>query len=262
MKRLLIAFAVLLPAWTASAAQDDSDSRDYRVRVGLGAQLEPEFIGSEKHDLGPYFKVSVARGSDLFKVSSPDDHFGIALINKNRFSFGPGGNIESSRKDSEVGAPLGKVKTTVEAGIFAQYLAKDDAFRLRGELRKGLGGHDGLVGSIGADKIWRDGDNYVVTLGPRLLFSDASYQRAYFGVTPAAALATGLPAYRPSGGLYAAALASGVTYQIGPRFGLFGYARYERLIGDAAKSPIVRELGSRNQTSGGIGLSYIFNVRR
>ncbi len=43
---------------------------------------------------------------------------------------------------------------------------------------------------------------------------------------------------------------------------MFGFARYERLLGDAARSPIVRELGSRNQLSGGIGLSYTFTVRR
>ena len=41
---------------------------------------------------------------------------------------------------------------------------------------------------------------------------------------------------------------------------MFGFARYERLVGDAAKSPIVREFGSRNQLSAGIGLSYTFTV--
>jgi outer membrane protein len=43
---------------------------------------------------------------------------------------------------------------------------------------------------------------------------------------------------------------------------MFGFARYERLVGDAAKSPIVRELGSRNQLSGGAGLSYTFKMSR
>jgi outer membrane protein len=33
-------------------------------------------------------------------------------------------------------------------------------------------------------------------------------------------------------------------------------------MGDAGKSPIVRELGSRNQLSGGLGLSYTFTVKR
>ena len=96
-------------------------------------------------------------------------------------SAGPAANIECSRKNSDVGAPVGKVKTTIEAGAFAQYRWRDN-FRLRGELLKGIGGHEGLVGALGADYILRDGDRYVFSIGPRLLFSDGRYQRAYFGV--------------------------------------------------------------------------------
>ena len=129
-------------------------------------------------------------------------------------------------------------------------------------LLKGVNGHEGLVGTISADKIWRDGDRYVISLGPRVLFSDARYQRAYFGISPAVSLASGLPAYRPGSGVYGGAVASGVTYALNNRWGLFGFARYERLVGDAAKSPIIREFGSRNQLSGGIGLNYTFVIRR
>jgi outer membrane protein len=43
---------------------------------------------------------------------------------------------------------------------------------------------------------------------------------------------------------------------------VFGYGRYERMVGDAAKSPIVRDLGSRNQLSGGLGISYTFIMKR
>jgi outer membrane protein len=95
-----------------------------------------------------------------------------------------------------------------------------------------------------------------------VLFSNAKYQRAFFGVTPTAATATGLPVYRPDSGIHAVAATSGLTYQFGPQFGMFGYARYERLVGDAGKSPIVRQLGSRDQLSAGIGLSYTFKVKR
>jgi outer membrane protein len=62
--------------------------------------------------------------------------------------------------------------------------------------------------------------------------------------------------------VYAVALTGGASYQLNSRWGLFGFARYERLMGDAARSPIVRELGSRNQLSGGIGLNYTFTVRQ
>jgi outer membrane protein len=76
-------------------------------------------------------------------------------------------------------------------------------------------------------------------------------------------LATGLPVYRPGGGIHGVALASGLSYQFNPTWGVFGYARYERQVGDAADSPIVlSSFGSRNQISGGIGLNYTFTIHR
>ena len=57
-------------------------------------------------------------------------------------------------------------------------------------------------------------------------------------------------------------MASSISYQFSPRLGLFGYGRDERLVGDAAKSPIIREFGSRNQLSGGLGLNYTFTIKR
>lgn len=258
MKHILIAAVALVPAWSAAYAQD---SGDLRVRVGLGAQARPDFIGADSTEVAPLGRFNIARGTNEFKFSAPDYSFGIPLVSSGGFSFGPAANLASGRKNSDLDVPVGKVKTTIEAGAFASY-ELPDSFYLRAEVLKGLGGHDGVVGTVGADKIWRDGDRYVFSIGPRVLFSDSRYQRAYFGVTPAAALASGLPAYRPSGGIHGVAAAAGMSYQFDPRWGVFGYGRYERLVGDAAKSPIVRELGSRNQLSGGLGLSYTFTMKR
>lgn len=258
MKHLLIALALALPAWSAANAQD---SRDIRVRVGLGAQLRPEFVGADGTKVAPLFHINIARGTNEFSFGAPDDSPSIALVSKGGFSFGPAGNVEGRREESDVGVPVGTVSRTFEAGGFVQYMA-GDSFRLRAEVLKGINGHEGIVGAVGADKIWRDGDRYVVSIGPRVLFSDARYQRAYFGVNSAASLASGLPTYRPGGGVHGVGVASGVTYALTSSWGLFGFARYERLVGDAAKSPIVREFGSRNQLSGGAGLNYSFTIRR
>jgi outer membrane protein len=248
----------LIAATTAASAQE---SKDIRVRVGLGAQLRPEYYGADKRVVAPLWDVDIARGNNQFKFEAPDDHLAIALIDKDGLSVGPAANIASKRDDSDVGAPLGNVKTTIEAGAFAQF-EWGETIRLRAEVLKGIGGHKGVVGAIGGDRVWRDGDRYVFSVGPRILVSDGRYQRAYFGVTPAAALASGLPAYRPGGGIHGVALASGLSYQFNPRVGLFGFGRYERLMGDAARSPVVREFGSRNQLSGGVGLNYTFSVKR
>lgn len=258
MKALLVAGAAIIAVSSPAHAQDEDD---YRVRVGLGGQIRPAFIGADDTDVAPLFDFDLARGANLFPFEAPDDSFGIKLLSKGGFSAGPAANIRSKRKDSELGAPIGKVSTTVEVGGFAEYQLSKST-RVRADLRKGLGGHEGFVGSIGADRIWRAGDRYVFSIGPRLLFSDARFQRAYFGVDSAASLASGLPPYRPDGGIHAVAAASGLSYQFNPRWGLFGFARYERIVGDAAKSPVIRELGSRNQLSGGLGLSYTFTIKR
>src|SRR3982751_1158445 len=213
MKHFLIASAALLPAWSAASAQES----DLRVRVGLGAQVRPEFVGADSTEVAPLWRINVAHGTDPFKFSAPDYSFGIPLVSKGGFSIGPAANIASGRKKSDLDVPVGKVPTTIEAGAFASYQLNDSLY-LRAEALKGLGGHDGIVGTLGADQIWRDGDRYVFSIGPRVLFSDSRYQRAYFGVSPAAALASGLPAYRPSGGIHGIAAASGISYQFSRRW--------------------------------------------
>lgn len=258
MKVHLSAFPLLL---FAAAPVHAEDGDYYRVRVGLGAQVRPDFIGSKDYKAAPLWDVDVASGTNEFRFEAPDDPFGIPAISSGSFVAGPAFNLASGRKDSQVGAPVGRVKTTFEAGGFMQYdLSK--SIRVRADLRKGIGGHKGLIGAVGADYIWRDADRYVFSIGPRLLFSNDRYQQAYFGVSPTAALATGLPVYRPGGGVHALAVTSGLSYQFNQRFGMFGFARYERLIGDAAKSPLVRLYGSRDQFSAGVGLSYTFKIKK
>jgi MipA family protein len=253
-----LASAALLAVATPAFAQDDGD---IRVRVGAGAQVRPKFVGADKSEVGPLFDLDIAKGTNEFAFEAPDYSFGIPVISSGGFSFGPAANLASKRKESDVGAPVGRVKTTLEAGAFASYEISK-SFYLRAEALKGLGGHKGVVGTVGADYVWRDGDKYVVSIGPRLLLSDSRYQRAYFGVTPEAALASGLPAYRPSGGIHGVAAATGVSYQFNSRWGLFGYGRAERLVGDAADSPLIRAYGSRSQLSGGLGLNYTFSMKR
>lgn len=260
MKTPLLAFAsaaLLVPIQPAIA----QESNDLRIRVGLGGQIRPEYLGAKGSEWGPLWDFSMARGSNQFDFDAPDDNFDLELLSSGGLSVGPVANIRKGRTNSEVGAPVGKVPTTVEVGAFAQYYISE-SMRLRAEVRRGIGGHDGLIARLGGDYVWRDGDRYLFSIGPRLLFSDSRFQRAWFGVTPEASAATGLPVYRPNAGLHAIAATSGVNYQLSRDFGLFGFARYERLVGDAAQSPIVRVFGSKNQFSAGAGLTYTFTIRR
>lgn len=253
--------AALLLVATGSAVhaqeQGGDDSGPRRTRVALGPQLVPSYPGSDRFSVRPLVDLARARGDEPFAFVAPDESFGATVLRGANWQVGPVLGFEGRRRRRDTDGLLPKVGTTVELGGFAQYQLTP-AFRLRTEVRQGIGGHEGLIGTVGADYVAREGDRWLFSLGPRATFANRRYQRAYFDVPAAVAANTALPAFRADGGLQAVGATAGFIYQLGPRWGLYGYAKYDRLVGDADRSPVVRRFGSRNQPSGGLGLTYTF----
>ena len=54
----VIGAAAFVPAWSAAGAQASGDTR---VRVGLGAQLRPEFVGADDREVAPLWDLDLAR---------------------------------------------------------------------------------------------------------------------------------------------------------------------------------------------------------
>jgi len=253
--RSAVAAALLLPAAPALAKDDDQPKEPRRTRIALGGQFVPSYPGSDRLVPRPLFDLSRSRGDKPFRFEAPDESFGFGLIKTGGLRVGPSLNYEGSRTAKDVGAPMDKVGDTIEVGAFAQYQFGEN-FRIRGEGRKGLGGHDGWIGDLGADYIARNGDKWLLSIGPRVTLSDGRYQRAWFGVTPAESVRTGLATWRPDGGIQAVGATAGLITQFSRRWGVYSYAKYDRLVGDAARSPVVRTFGSRDQFSGGLALTY------
>lgn len=236
---------------------------DYNIMIGVGPRTKPSYPGADENKILPLPVINAWRDSERFPVSTPDESFGIALIGKRgKTSFGPTLSFATQRKGDDAIEGLSDVGFGMEAGAFGEtYLGK--YFRIRGELRQGLGGHKGLTGDLAADAVFRTAnDKFTGTLGPRLRWGNGKYNRAFFGVNEEDAAATGLDYYRPKSGIYAYGAMAGAYYQLSDRWGLFGYAGYDRLQGDAADSPIVRDIGSRDQYSAGIAATYTFKIKR
>ena len=262
----LRSLATILGAGAALAvspahAQDGPQREPRRTRVMLGPQLVPSHPGSDKVSLRPFVDLSRARGDEEFEFEAPDESFGFPVLRTSGFAIGPALGFEGKRDADDIGAPIHKVGFSIEAGAFVQGWI-GDSLRVRVDGRKGLSGHRGWTGSVSADYVARDADDWLFSIGPRVTLSDSKYHRAYFGITPADAAASGLPAYDPKGGVQAVGITAGYLQQLSRRWGIATYARYDRLVGDAADSPIARDLGSRNQFSGGIALSYTFGTAR
>lgn len=259
MRYNLALAAILVATGAGSAAAQEGEKPRRIVRVALGPEIVPDHVGADGTKFAPYINVDMKREGKTFEFEAPDESFGFGLIDVGSFEFGPALNLESARRPSRFPVPVDKVSATFEAGAFAQvYLG--ESFRVRGELRKGLGGHDGWISHVSADFIARRGDDYVFSIGPRVSWADEDYQQAYFGVTPVMALASGLPAFDADSGLRGVGGATSISYQFSEDWGIQAYGRYERLVEDAGRSPLIRTYGSRDQFSVGLGLSYTFGL--
>lgn len=88
------------------------------------------------------------------------------------------------------------------------------------------------------------------------------YADTYYGVTPAGAAASGLPAFDAGKGwkdwTLSAVGATSLTGDLTGGLSLIGGGSYRRMLNDAADSPITSIAGSRDQWIGMLGLAYTF----
>lgn len=251
----IFALAALCMAVPASA-QDNGETGEKRTRIMLGPQLSPAWPGADTYRVGPYMDFTRTRERQ-FEFEAPDQSFGPPLIHSSNFAIGPAFGVVRKRSAADIGADLPKVGFSIEAGAFAQVYVTPE-LRVRVDGRKGITGHKGWIGEISADYIARQGDDWQFSIGPRVTLGDAKYMRAYFGVTPAAAVTSGLSAYNPRSGVQSLGVTASYHRMLNKNWGIAVFGRYDRLVGDAADSPVVRQLGSRTQPSGGVGLTYTF----
>ncbi len=237
-------------------------SGTWTVMVGVGGAYNPDFEGAKRSMLSPVPIFSIRRAGSTEQFRGPRDGASIALIDFGDLRAGPVGKFVVSRKAnrySELNG-LGDVKTAVELGGFVEYFPVD-WFRTRVELRQGVTGHHGTVADFSADFIVPVVQRFTVSAGPRFTWESTSATSPYFGIDAVQAMTSGLPVFNAKGGAHSAGVGAQISYRVNPQWEVHSYVEYERLLGDAAKSPLVTVRGSPNQTTVGIGASYSFDVK-
>jgi outer membrane protein len=251
-----------LPAPPSELPMVPSVSGNWTVMVGVGGDYKPDFEGAKRSMFSPVPIFAIRRAGSAEQFRGPRDSASIALIDFGDLRAGPAAKFVSSRKASSYSElnGLGDVKTTVELGGFIEYYPVD-WFRTRGELRQGIGGHHGVVADLSADVIVPVIQRLTLSAGPRFTWESTNATAPYFGIDAVQAIASGLPAFNAKGGAHSVGAGAQVSYRINPQWEAHAYVEYERLLGDAANSPLVTLRGSPNQTTVGIGASYAFDFK-
>jgi len=254
--------AFTLPAPPFDVPMLPSPSGNWTVMVGIGGEYTPDFVGSKNGKLMPIPIFSIRRAGSVDQFRGPRDSASIALFDVGNFRAGPAFKYVGSRRSDKYAelTGLGDVKAAYELGGFVEYFPVD-WLRLRSELRQGMGGNTGTVADVSADVIVPLIQRLTISAGPRFTWKSTKATAPYFGVDAVQSVASGLPMYDAKGGAHSVGFGGQISYRINPHWEVHAYVEYEKLLGDAADSPLVKLRGSSNQTTIGLGASYSFDFR-
>jgi MipA family protein len=222
------------------------------IEVRGGVSISPSYLGSDNYVAGPdarlrFDYVRLPGGLEFGSIDSPRGPTGFGLRTSARYigSRNPGDDASLAGTD--------RVDSALEFGLGLGYTSDD--WRAFGVMRYGVVGHNAWVGEAGADALFSPTDSIFVNFGPRANWGATSFMDTYFGVSAEEAAASSvLNEFSPSSGLYSVGMELGARYEFSPRWGVEGAATYDRLVDDAADSPVT-QAGSRDQFGVRVGIT-------
>ena len=260
---LLAAFVLLNVGALAQPSSIGSEPagpppRDWTFDIGPGVVMAPWFEGGAWYRVLPVPNLDLRYKRDTVFISARDG-VGATLVDVAGFKAGPILRYRFPRNDWD-GPGLygtGTVPFTVEGGGFLRY--DQPWFAAKIELRRGLGGSNGLVFDALLDGKFRLSDSVFLSGGPRLSVTDSTFNQAYFGVNATQSFNSGYAQYYPAAGLRSVGAGASALWRINEKLSFVVFGSYNYLADVAANSPLVQgPAGSRNQFIVGSALSWRF----
>ena len=289
---IILIFAAAAGAQAQDAPGDGAraDARDWSIVLGAGLGARPTYRGSDS--FAPALFPSDLRAGNLhanidqvalamlpfvsfdydetFYFESDRRDFGVRYFDLEterygRYQASLVGHYEHRRNAEDDDALRGLEDVSRAFFVGGRFTYSYDAFTLRTAI--GVDVTEQTDGAIRGDATltydWSPDPRWTVRPRLGIELGDGSYNDAYFGVSESDAarsrrFGVGLDAYNAPAGLTAVSLGLDVDYAITERFGVTGFATYERLAPAAADSPLVEDVGSANQLRGGVMLTYTY----
>lgn len=254
---LTMGLAMCALAFGTAQAQPADEKDGWQVRLGVLGGAMPDYEGSDDYRFKPLPDIEITYGDTFFLDRRG---LGANLIQSGPLTAGVTVGYDGGRKEKRNAAlrGMGKVGDTAIAGAFANY--QIGRWVLNADVNTDMlgDGHDGTTASFGFSYVMTPSERLMVVLGPSITWASDNYMQSYFGINTAQAARSGRAVYRAESGFKDAGLMGFGIYKLTEHWSLTGVAGYNRLLGDAADSPLVDRDGSADQFFGGLGISYSF----
>ncbi|WP_186383724.1 MipA/OmpV family protein [Methylobacterium dankookense] len=257
-----LSLAAMAPV--SARADDLSVLLEPRTLVSVGGLLGsgPRFPGAGKSGVWAFPYLSLRGPDEPRDWWSPDDGLDFSFVRQGPLEVGAVLDLREARsaRDDRRLMGLPRLPLAPAAGLFAEVWPVEGVLRLRAEVTQGLRERDGVVAKIGADVVAHLG-RFTLSGGPRLVVGDTAAERLAFDVPVRSALLNPLLApYRAAAGPRSIGATGAVSYDWSESWQVLAYLRYDRMIGSAGASPIVRRTGRLDEVTVGTGLIHTFAV--
>jgi outer membrane scaffolding protein for murein synthesis (MipA/OmpV family) len=230
----------------------------WQVELGLGTQFGPaaDGLGRYKIQGGPAVDV---RYKDIAFLSSGEG-LGANLFSFRHISVGGAITYDEGRGmhvDGKLLTGMGDIHITPELKFFATtVLTESFPLTLRLDIRRQLGGSNGFLGDFGAYMPMPGSSaKFAWFVGPSVTYGDGRYMQTYFGVSHAQASSTNYQYFKAHSGFKSAGVGLSANYFATQQVILSLTAAYDRMLGDAAKSPIT---DTKNEAAVSLSVIYKF----
>lgn len=263
---------VLASAAGAALAQERRDnvqleaSRDYLIGLSVGSSRDPFGDSEQKLRAGGIWAFQLGRfrfassgASALLRQGreSVDSGVSTVLARSDKFSINTSLSIDEGRDWSDEDDPrfdgVPKIRTTVRGRVTLGYALSE---RWSGSLRAS----QDLLGRGGGLRL-DSGLNYRRSVSPDthwdlsfgLGWGNATFRQTHYGITPAGAAASGLPAYALGSGFDTFSIGWRVTSALSPRWVAYAGIGASQLQGAVRHSPLTT---TRTTYSASAGIAY------
>ncbi len=232
-----------------------------QYNIGGGIGVAPDYEGSDDYELVP-LPAGEAYFDNGMYIELMGFNLRANLILERWVSWlkaGPVYNYRPERDDvdnSQVD-DLNDVSDANELGVFVKFeynnwFANIDYLMDMGDA------HDGEIAELSGGYNWLFSDAWTFNFGVFTTWADSDYHEAYFGVTPAESVRTGLDTYDPDDGIKDVGVNLGANWKFAQNWNLRGLLQIKQLVGDADDdSPVVDE-GDETQFFTGLMVLYSF----
>ena len=233
--------------------------------IGLGVGMAPDYEGSDDSEAAPVLFGRYNWDSGRYVALGGTQEAGKALrlranlISDEMWELGPVLQYRMERDDVDDNQVdrMKDIDAATELGAFVGFKSGPWSASLT-YATDVSDEHDGSVADLAGSYQLPINDQFSLIFGASVSYADSDYMDTYFGVNANNRGTSTLSSYSADGGLKDVGLSLTAKYHLNKSWGLQGGLTYYRMLNDAEDSPLVDDVGDRNQLNASMAVIYAF----